>query len=378
MKFVLAPDSFKGSLTAKQVCNAMEKGILKVFPAAEIVSIPMADGGEGTVEAMVNQTHGTFVKVPVTDPLGNTIEAEYGILGNSQTAIIEMAAASGLTLVPENKQNPFNTTTYGTGELIRHAIDNGCRKVIIGIGGSATIDGGAGMAQALGVEFFDELGKKMNDYMNNKKIGRVSEISLENIHPKIKSTRFIIASDVDNPLLGPQGAAFVYGRQKGAEEKDLAILDGNLNNFYNIVENSLNVEVRELSGAGAAGGLGAALIAFLSARLEKGVDLILNTIGYREKFQNASLIFTGEGKLDEQTPYGKTITGVLKAASQLKIPVIALTGSIGDLEKLNLMGLTAAFSICNGPMSEKDSINNAEELISLTTEQVCRAIQVKI
>jgi glycerate kinase len=372
MKFVLAPDSFKGSLTASQVCTAMEKGIRRVFPGAEIVSAPLADGGEGTVEAMVNASHGTFVPLSVNDPLGNPVEAVYGILGNGQTAIIEMASASGLSLVPENKRNPFNTTTYGTGELIRHAMDKGCRKIIIGIGGSATIDGGSGAAQALGVQFFDELGKEMQDFMNNKKHGRVGGISLKNIHPKIKSTRFIVASDVDNPLLGPDGAVNIYGRQKGAAENDLPVLEENLKNFYDIVEKELNTFVREIPGAGAGGGIGAGLLAFLGAGIEKGVDLVLETVRFKEKFQNADLIFTGEGKLDEQTTFGKTITGVLKAALQQKVPVIALAGSIGGLEKLQEMGLTAAFSICNGPMPEQNAINNAAELITLTIEQICR------
>ncbi len=377
MKFVLAPDSFKGSLTAKQACDAIEKGILKVFPDAEVISLPLADGGEGTVETLVNATEGKFITVPVTDPLGNEIDAVYGILGNSQTAVIEMAAASGLTLIPEKKQNPLYTTTYGTGELIKHALDNDCKRIIIGIGGSATIDGGAGMAQALGVEFFDEIGKKINTFMSNEKTSIVADISLDNLHPRVKYTSFIVACDVENPLLGVTGATYVYARQKGAQKNELPVLEENMSNFYDIVESKLDKDIRNIPGAGAAGGLGAGLMAFLNARLEKGIDFVLDTINFKSKIQNATLIFTGEGSIDEQTSYGKTISGILKIAAKQKIPVVALAGSVGNLEKLHSSGLTSAFSICNSPLNPEIAMERADELICQTTEQICRLIQSK-
>lgn len=351
----------------------MERGILKVFPEAEIISLPMADGGEGTVETLVNVTKGEFVTVPVTDPLGNQVKAVYGMLGSTKTAIIEMAAASGLTLVPEKKQNPFHTTTYGTGELIRHALDNGCKRIIVGIGGSATIDGGAGMLQALGTEFFDELGKPMLDFMTNKKIGRVSDFSLENFHQAIRNTKFTIACDVENPLLGPAGAAYIFGRQKGAQSADLPQLEENLERFYNVAESKLNQQVRDSAGAGAAGGLGAALLAFFNAKMEKGIDIVLETVNFRDKISGASLIFTGEGRIDEQTVMGKTISGILKIAGKQKTPVIALAGSVsGELDELYTMGLTAAFSICNEPMTVEHAFKKAADLIENRAEQICR------
>lgn len=378
MKIILAPDSFKGSLSAHDVCLAMERGVLKIFPDATVISLPLADGGEGTVETLVSATSGKFISVPVTDPLGNTTRATYGIMGGrSQTAIIEMASASGLTLIPEKRRNPYFTTSYGTGELIKHALDNNYKKIIVSIGGSATNDGGTGMLQALGVEFFDKIGKPVNDFMTNKKMGIVDEISIKNFHPKIKDTTFIIACDVDNLLLGPKGSTYIYGRQKGAHESDLPVMEENMENFYNLAEKELNIEVRNTPGSGAAGGLGAAFLSFFNAKLVKGIDLVLESINFKDRINNSDFVLTGEGSIDEQTSYGKVISGVLKIARQQKVPVVALAGSIKDLDKLYPLGLSAALSICNSPMEKEKSMEKAEELITLQTEQICRLLQIR-
>ncbi|RKY57040.1 MAG: glycerate kinase, partial [Candidatus Neomarinimicrobiota bacterium] len=372
-KIVLAPDSFKGSMTAPDVCNAMTEGILKIFPDAEIISIPLADGGEGTVDSLVSATDGKFKTCKVLNPIGKEITAKYGILGDKKTAVIEMAAASGLPLIPREKQNPLYTSTYGTGQLILNALNSGCTNFVIGIGGSATTDGGAGVAQALGVKFFDKTGKKINEPMNGKLIGKCESFSMGNIHPAVKNSRFIVACDVDNPLLGPKGAVYVYSTQKGATDEILPILETNMKHFYNIVEHILNISVIEYPGAGAAGGLGAGLIAFLGANLKSGVDIILDAVEFEKQTKNVDLIFTGEGKIDSQTAYGKTIAGVLKIAQKNNIPVIAIAGKIGNnIGELYQHGLKAIFSICNGPITFEESMKNSYELTTKITEQICR------
>jgi len=375
LKIVLAPDSFKGSMTASDVCNAMTEGILKIFPNAEIISIPIADGGEGTVDSLVSATDGKFKTCKVLNPIGEEITAKYGILGDMKTAVIEMAAASGLPLIPREKQNPLYTSTYGTGQLILNALNSGCRNFIIGIGGSATTDGGAGMAQALGVKFFDKTGKKINEPMNGKLIGKCKSFSMNNIHSAVKNSRFTVACDVDNPLLGPKGAVYVYSTQKGATDEILPILETNMKHFYSIVEQVLNISVIEYPGAGAAGGLGAGLIAFLGANLKSGVDIILDAVEFEKQIKNADIIFTGEGKIDSQTAYGKAIAGVLKIAQKNNIPVIAIAGKIdNNIDELYKHGLKAIFSICNGPITFEESMKNGYELMTKITEQICRSL----
>ena len=329
MRIIICPDSFKESLLAHKVCIAIEKGIKKVCPDSHIISIPIADGGRGTVECLINGGDGKFrfsESVSVKNPSGDYIKARYAISKDDKTAIIEMASASGLMLVPQNLRNPFYTSTFGTGELIKHALDNNCRRIIIGLGDSATIDGGAGMAQALGVEFVDKKGKIIKDCMNNEKIGGVAKILFKNIHPAVKETSFVIAADVTNPLLGKSGAVYVYGRQKGAKESDLPILEKNLESFYSVVKKLLKKDFKDLKYAGAAGGLGAGIMAFLGAKEEKGsgIELILKELEFEKRIKGADFIFTGEGKIDEQTSYGKAIWGILKAAKKQNIPVIAI------------------------------------------------------
>lgn len=391
MKVIIAPDSFKGSLTSSEVADAIERGILAVDSNTKIIKIPLADGGEGTVEALVNFSKGEIVNVNVSDPLGNPIKACYGLLkiGDNQdssvpqikTAIIEMAKASGLPLVHTENRNPLNTTTFGTGELIKDALNKGCKKIIIGIGGSATVDGGSGMAQALGVRFYKKSGTdkyhqspnclEIKDKMTGGLLTDVEKIDISELDERIKNCEIIVACDVDNPLLGEKGAARVYGPQKGATPEQVKILENNLNKFAGIVKNTLGIDIVNIPGSGAAGGLGAGLVAFLNARLESGIKLILDTIHFEEMIKDADLIITGEGRIDSQTAYGKVVAGVAKIAKKHNIPVIAIGGSIEEnLTELYNIGVTSIFSIINEPMELNKVIERSKELIEYLTRRI--------
>lgn len=374
MKIVIAPDSFKGSLSAFHVCEAIEKGIRAALPDCEIVKIPLADGGEGTVDALVHATDGSFVKSDVVDPLGNPIQAEWGILGDGQTAVIEMAAASGLPLVPPDKRNPLETTTFGTGQLIAEAVRKGCRKIIVGIGGSATTDFGTGMAQALGVTFFRKDGSEITQKMSGRLMGEVAAIDMSGLEEVLDETEIFAACDVENPLLGADGAVYVYSPQKGADAKMCRTLEKNMENIANVVAQTIR-DVKNIPGAGAAGGLGGGLVAFLNAKLQPGIKLVLEACDFSQRIKNAQFIFTGEGKIDEQTVYGKTIAGVTKAAAKQNIPVIALAGSV-DISAINMqkLGVIAAFSICDRPMSLQEAMASTEKLLARTAEQIVRVL----
>ena len=328
MKIVIAPDSFKGSLTAVEVSDAIEQGVREIFPEAEIVKIPMADGGDGTAQCLVNATGGKIFKEKVTGPLGDEVLASYGILGDKKTAVIEMAEASGLTLVPEGKRNPLITTTYGTGQLIKSALDQGCRKMIIGIGGSATNDGGAGMVQALGVKLLDKNGEEIG--FGGGELKKVFRIDTEYLDNHLSETEVLIASDVNNPLCGPKGAARIYGPQKGATPEIIEKLDKSLAHFAEIIKRDLNKDIKDIPGAGAAGGLGAGLIAFLDAELKQGIEIVIEIVKLEQAIKEADLVITGEGKIDKQTIYGKAPIGVAKIAKKYNIPVIAIAAIIGD------------------------------------------------
>ncbi|MBN2089726.1 glycerate kinase [candidate division KSB1 bacterium] len=375
MKIVIAPDSFKGSLTAREACMAMETGVRRVLSTVEIINLPMADGGEGTVDALISSTSGQLIQQKVKDPLGNTISATYGILGDGVTAVIEMAAASGLPLVPAGKRDPLNTTTFGTGELIRAAFYQGCRKFIIGIGGSATNDCGTGMAQALGVHFFDKSDRLINQPMVGGLLGQVTKIDLSGLIPGIQESDFIVACDVDNPLLGPRGCAAVYSPQKGATPEIVARLEQNMTGFIDILEKTVGFSVRNNAGAGAAGGLGAGLMAFLKAKLTSGIKIVLEASRFAEKIHGADLILTGEGKIDFQTAFGKTLSGVATEAKKQAIPVIAIGGSVDlNIENLHEIGINSFFSICNQPMDLSLAMKEGGKLLDITTERVLRAI----
>ncbi|OVE79240.1 glycerate kinase [bacterium I07] len=377
MKIVLAPDSFKESLSAADVCKAMQIGIERVSKDLQIESIPMADGGEGTVQALVASTDGEFIDEEVVGPLGGIIKAQYGILGDGETAVIEMAEASGLQLVPLSARNPLKTTTYGTGQLMLSALEKGCRKIIMGIGGSATTDCGAGMAQALGTMFYNDEGSEIKTHMTGELMRQVASIDLKGRDGRLKQAEITVACDVDNPLLGPRGAVMIYSPQKGATPDQLEILENYMIHFIEIAEKTISREIRGIPGTGAAGGLGAGLIAFADARLRPGVKLVMEACNFSDRIRNASLILSGEGRVDVQTAYGKTISGVTRAAKKQDIPVVVLGGSIGEgVENLYELGVNSLFSICSGPMSLEEAKQQAFELIADSSERIFRLFTI--
>ncbi|MGM0500592.1 MAG: glycerate kinase [Bacillota bacterium] len=375
MKILVAPDSFKGSLTAMEVSKNIKKGIHNYDPKIDVELLPMADGGEGTVQSLVDATNGKIIEKKVTGPLGNKVKAFYGLLGDQKTAVIEMAAASGLPLVPEGKKNPLKTTTYGTGELIKNAIDAGAKKIIIGIGGSATNDAGVGMAQALGAEILDKSGKQIDFGGGN--LNQIEQIKLQNLDSRLEDIEILAACDVGNPLYGKDGAAYVYAPQKGANSKMVKRLDQNLRHFNQMVIKELNKDTNEIPGAGAAGGLGAGLVAFLDAELEAGVDIVLDIIDFESRLNNVDLVITGEGMLDGQSIYGKTPVGVSRSAQKKDIPVIAIAGALDKgAEKVLDYGIYSYFSIIDRPSSLENIIKLSPELLVYLSEQIIRTINI--
>lgn len=363
-KIVIAPDSFKESMTAKQAAKAIERGFRSVYQdSIEIDLIPMADGGEGTTQSLADGLEGALYEKEVTGPLGKRVTATYAISGDGSTAIIEMAEASGLHLVPKEKRNPLKTTTFGTGELMKAALDKGVSKIILGIGGSATNDGGAGMIEALGGIIYGS---------GNKTLARgggalidLTEIELSNLDPRLKSVEVEVACDVDNPLLGPNGASAIYGPQKGATEEIIVQLDDALRNFHEVISKVTGKDVKDIPGAGAAGGLGAGLLAVLDAKLTRGIDIVLRETNFFARVTNADLVITGEGRMDSQTIYGKTPIGVAKAAKQNgAAKVIAICGTLGKgYEAVFEHGIDAAFSITPGPCQLEEAITNGAKFL---------------
>lgn len=371
IKIVVAPDSFKECLSAREVAKSISKGIQKVFPEAEIVQIPVSDGGEGLLDALVDPTNGDLISIKVKDPLLREISAKYGIVEDGKTAIIEMATASGLELLLENERNPFKTSSFGVGELIVDALNKNCSKIIIGIGGSATNDAGMGMIKALGGKFLDS---------NNEEIGsgggalnELNSIDLSGLHPNISRCEFVAACDVSNPLTGENGASLVFGGQKGGSQLELEQLDRNLKLYASILSKILKVEVDAVHGAGAAGGLGAAVFAVLNAKMMSGIDLIIDNLQLEKSIKNADLVITGEGKIDRQTMFGKTILGVARIAKNHQVPVIVIAGKVGGgIEKIYEMGVTSVFLIADQPMSLEESIRRGDELIQSCVERIMR------
>ena len=375
MNIVLAPDSFKGSLSAVEVVFSLSEGLKRVDKDFEIIQMPMADGGEGTVESLVNATNGEIITEEVLDPLGNQITAEFGILGDQSTAVIEMATASGLPLVPQDKRNPSKTTTYGTGQLIEAALDEGCRNLIIGIGGSATNDGGVGMAQALGAKFLDQHGEEVG--FGGGELEKIVRIDLSNLDPRLKDCEIEVACDVDNPLYGKNGAAYIYAPQKGADEEMVKQLDQGLRNLAAVIKKDLHKEINPLPGAGAAGGLGAGLVAFLGAELKSGIEIVIEASKLEKQIKNADLVITGEGMIDQQTLFGKTPIGVAKIAKDYNVPVIAVGGSLGpEATKVYEGGIDALFSIIDQPMELETAQNNASLLLTQWAENIGRVIRI--
>ncbi|MFC2025450.1 glycerate kinase [Chloroflexota bacterium] len=371
MKIVIAPQGFKGNLSARQVGQAIENGIKRVLPEAMIVIKPMADGGEGTAQALVDATDGRLMTTKATGPLGEPVIAQWGLLGDKVTAVIEMAAASGLTLVPTEKLNPLVTTTYGTGELILAALDHGCRKLVIGIGGSATNDGGAGMAQALGVQLLDSGGKAIP--FGGAALTKLEHVDISTLAPRLVDCEILLACDVNNPLCGIQGASAVYGPQKGASPEIVTHLDAALSHYADVIRRDLGIDVRDDPGAGAAGGLGMGLMVFLKADVVRGIDIVIQSTGLVEELKDADLVFTAEGRIDSQTACGKAATGVAQKAKEFGLPVIALAGEVADdYQVVCQQGIDAVFSIAPGPISLSQSIAQAEHLIANVAENTMR------
>lgn len=375
MKIVIAPDSFKESLTALEAANAIEEGFKQVFPDAEYVKVPMADGGEGTVQSLVDATKGKIETLTVHGPLGEPAEAFYGISGDGKVAIIEMAAASGLHLVDPLERNPLVTSTWGTGELIQAALSKGVEEILIGIGGSATNDGGAGMIQCLGGKLLDKEGQQI--VLGGIGLADLVSIDLSELNPKLKEVEIKVACDVDNPLTGPKGASYIYGFQKGGTAEQVEQLDQNLAHFASVVRQDLKQDIEFIAGAGAAGGLGGALLAVLAAKLQNGGVLVSELVGLENKICEAGLVITGEGGINHQTIYGKTPICVAKIAQKYQIPVIAVAGRLsGNYQAVYEHGITAVFSILSEITSLETALEVGYKNIRNTAKNIAAVIKI--
>jgi glycerate kinase len=371
LKVVIAPQGFKGNLSALQVSRAVDQGIRRALPGVVTSLVPMADGGEGTARALVDALGGSLVPAAVTGPMGERVTAHWGFLADGVTAVIEMALASGLGLVPPEKRNPELATTYGTGELVRHALERGCRKFIIGVGDSATNDGGAGMAQALGARLLNAAGEEIA--FGGAALEGLARIDVTGLDPRLADCDILLACDVDNPLCGPEGASCVYGPQKGASREMVARLDSALAHYADVIKRDLGIDIRDVPGAGAAGGLGAGLMVFLKARMQPGVEVIIRATGLVEHLKDAGLVFTGEGRIDSQTACGKTAVGVARRAKELGLPVIAIAAEIGaGYQIVYEHGIDTVFSIAPGPISLSRSQKEASALTSDVAERAMR------
>ncbi|EME5081177.1 glycerate kinase [Klebsiella aerogenes] len=375
MKIVIAPDSYKESLSALDVATAIETGFREIYPHAEYVKVPVADGGEGTVEAMVAATQGHIVQVSVTGPLGEPVNAFYGLSGDMRCAYIEMAAASGLESVPPTRRNPLLTTSWGTGELIRHALDAGVSQIIIGIGGSATNDGGAGMAQALGAKLLSAGQQQIAP--GGGALETLARIDLSELDPRLADCRIDVACDVTNPLTGPQGASAVFGPQKGATAAMIERLDRGLQHFAQIIDRDLDIDVLNLEGGGAAGGMGAALYAFCGANLRPGIEIVTDALGLADLVADADLVITGEGRIDSQTIHGKVPVGVAKVAKRFNVPVIGIAGSLtADVGVVHQHGLDAVFSVLYSVCTLEEALANAAANVRMTARNVAAVLEM--
>lgn len=372
MNIVIASDSFKGSLTSKEAAQSIDAGIRRVFPDAHISRMSIADGGEGTAEALIDCLGGHMESVEVLSPQARKIRACYGVLSSGQV-IVEMAAASGLILEPEDQRKIMTATTFGTGQLIKAALEAGHKIIYVAIGGSATNDGGIGMAQALGVSFLDRNGNEAG--FGGQVLQNITSIDMTGRNPLVGQAEIIVMCDVDNPLYGPRGAAAVYGPQKGATPLQVSLLDDGLRHLGELVKNQLNKDNSEIPGSGSAGGLGFGLISFADARMSRGIEMMLDLCGFDEKIRHADLVITGEGQIDRQSAYGKVLAGISKRALIYNVPVIAVTGSIGEgAEELYRHGIRAISSAVCRPMDVREAIKNSDKLIPDATERIMRAI----
>ncbi len=375
MKIVIAPDSYKESLSALDVATAIEAGFKDIYPDADYYRVPVADGGEGTVDAMVAATQGKKITVNVTGPLGEKREAFFGISGDGTCAFIEMAAASGLELVPADKRAPLKTTSYGTGELIRSALDYGVRHCIIGIGGSATNDGGAGMVQALGGKLLTKEGEEIG--FGGGEIGRIAQIDISNLEPRLKECKIEVACDVTNPLTGNNGASVIFGPQKGATAQDIAVLDKNLTHFAEVIQRDLNISVESIPGSGAAGGLGAGLLAFCHAELRQGIEIVTEALGLASLIEKADLVITGEGRMDSQSINGKVPVGVAKIAKRFNKPVIGIAGSLSeDVGVVHDYGVDAVFSVLFKICTLNEAMDSAYKNIFMASRNIAAVLKL--
>ncbi len=376
LKIGIAPDSFKGNMTALQVATQIEKGLRKALGDITVVTVPMADGGEGTAKTIADATGGRMVRRTVSGPLGKPVKAAFGISGDGNTAVIEMAEASGLALLTPSQRNPMRTTTRGTGELIKHALKLGVSHLLVGIGGSATTDGGMGMAQALGVRFLDKRGREVPG--NGRGLLRVASIDMLGLDPRLEDVRVEVACDVDNPLTGPRGAAQVYGPQKGATPEMVEQLDAGLENLAAVIKRDLGKRVLKAPGSGAAGGLGAGLLAFLHGELRPGIDIVIDAVQLAKRLKGCDLVITGEGRMDGQTAFGKTPAGVAGVAKSLGLPVIALAGCLGSgVNKVHDIGIDAYFATLERSINEEEIPVVGPTMLTNCAEQVGRVIAMK-
>ena len=377
MKIVIAPDSFKESLTSFEVASELEAGLRRVWPDAEYVKVPMADGGEGTVQSLVDATGGRIVKCAVTGPLGQKVLASYGILGDGKTAVIEMAEASGLPLVPRGERDPLSATTFGTGELVADAINRGVEEIIIGLGGSATNDGGVGFAQALGVQFLDQNNVPFAEPLGGGRLNEIHAIDMSAINPGLARIKINVACDVTNPLTGEKGASAVYGPQKGATPEMVQTLDQNLGHFAALIKRTLNVDIDSPPGAGAAGGMGAGLLAFTNATMKRGIELVVEATKLDDYMKGASLAITGEGRVDFQTAFGKTPSGVAASARRHGVPVVAIGGGLADdANGVFQHGIDAILSATANPMPLDAALQKARQYLQDAGERAARLIVV--
>jgi glycerate kinase len=371
MRIIVAPNAFKGSLTAVDAAMAMRKGILAVIPDCHVVCVPVADGGDGLTEVMAQALSGTLIEMTVLGPRLDPLPSLFCLAEAQGVAVIEMARASGLALLPRSRQDPTKTSTYGTGQLLRAALDKGVRRLIVGLGGSATCDGGIGMASALGYTFLDKEGAELVPIGSSLRL--IHAIDRSTVDNRLGAVVVEGVCDVTNPLIGPHGASFVYSSQKGASPEQIKELDAGLENLSRVIDREMGIDIRYMPGAGAAGGLGGGLHAFLGAELRKGIDLVIDIVNLKEKIRGADLVLTAEGRIDFQTKYDKAPAGVARAAQEAGVPCIAVCGGVGErIDELYESGISAVFSICTGPQSLESAMQGGFDLLSHTVEQVVR------
>ena len=373
MKFLFASDSFKGTLSSEQIITLLDAAAKNVFPDCETMGIPVADGGEGTIDAVISVLHGSIYEVDVHGPLMEEVVSRYGETGNG-AAVIEMAAASGLPMVPVDKRDPRVTTTYGTGELIKTALDRGCRDITIAIGGSATNDGGMGAMRALGIRFLDENGEELSGCGND--LARVADIDISGLHSAVKDARFTIMCDVNNPLTGPDGATYTFGKQKGGSPEILDELEQGMIHYAALIREKVGTDVDQIPGSGAAGGLGAAFCVFLKAEMKSGIETVLDLIHFDELLEGVDLVITGEGRIDWQSAFGKVPSGIGNRCRKKGIPAIAIVGGMGDkAEMIFDHGIDSIITTINGAMGIDEALERAEELYAGAAERAFRMVK---